>query len=377
MKIAIVGPTHPFRGGIAHHTTMLARHLRARHDVLFLAFRRQYPMWLYPAATDRDPSAKPLAEPGVAHALDSMNPLTWLDVARRVRRFGADAVVIPWWVAFWAPQMSTIARLSRLGRATRVVFICHNVVEHEPSAVRLALTRLTLRAGDRFVVHSEEDRRNLERLVPGARVVQAVLPSFGEVAGTAPPREEARERLGIDRDEEVVLFFGFVRPYKGLRHLLEAMPRVLERRPVRLVVAGEFWHDRQDYFDLIARLRIADRVTVLDRYAPNEEVADLFAAADLVAQPYETATQSAVTQIAFDVGRPVLVTADGGLPEAVRHGETGYVVPPASPEAIADAIHDFFEHDRAASMEAAIARDRDRFSWDRFVEVIEQAAGGR
>jgi len=287
---------------------------------------------------------------------------------RGVRRFAPEALVIPWWVAFWAPQMSTIARLA--GKA-HVVFICHNVVEHEPSRLRLALTRFALGSGDRFIVHSDEDKRNLERLVPGARVVRAALPSFGEVAGTPPPRDEARDRLGIGRDEDVVLFFGFVRPYKGLRHLVEAMPRVLAERPVRLVVAGEFWHDRQEYFDRIAELRIGDRVTILDRYAPNEEVADLFAAADLVAQPYETATQSAVTQIAFDLGRPVLVTSVGGLPESVRHGETGYVVPPSDPSAIADAILDFFENDRGPAMEAAVARDRDRFSWASFVEVME------
>lgn len=377
MKIALVGPTYPFRGGIAHHTTLLYRHLRERHEVRFFAFRRQYPMWLYPAATDRDPSARPLAEPGVEHVLDSMNPLTWLDVARRVRAFAPDALVIPWWVAFWAPQMSTIARLASAGGKTNVVFICHNVIEHEPSRARLALTRATLASGDRFVVHSDEDRRNLLDLVPGAHVERAFLPSFGGIAGAPPSRDDARARLGIGSDEEVLLFFGFVRPYKGLRHLIEAMPRILERRHVRLVVAGEFWHDRQNYFDRIAALDIGERLTILDRYAPNEEVADLFAAADLVVQPYETATQSAVTQIAFDMGRPVLVTDVGGLPETVRHGVTGYVVAPSDPEAIATAVIDFFDNDRGAEMEAAVALERDRFSWPRFVDVLEAVIRGR
>lgn len=377
MRIAIVGPTHPFRGGIAHHTTLLYRHLRERHDVRFLAFKRQYPMWLYPAATDRDPSARPLVEPGVEHVLDSMNPLTWLTTARRIRAFSPDALVLPWWVAFWAPQMATVTRLAGpRGRPTRI-FICHNVVEHEPSAIRLALTRFTLRGGDSFVVHSDEDRTNLERLVPGARVVRAAMPSFGQVAGAAVPRADARARLGIAGDEEIMLFFGFVRPYKGLRHLLEAMPRILERRAVRLIVAGEFWHDRQEYFDRIDALGVTDRITIVDRYVANEEIADLFAAADLVVQPYVTATQSAVTQIAFDAGRPVLVTAVGGLPETVRHLETGYVVAPEDPEAIARAVVDFFENARGPAMEAAIAGDRERFSWPAFVEVVESLAADR
>jgi glycosyltransferase involved in cell wall biosynthesis len=373
VKIAIIGPTHPFRGGIAHHTTLLYRHLRDRHDVRFYAFRRQYPMWLYPAATDRDPSARPLAEPGVEHALDSVNPLTWVGVARSVRRFDPDAVILPWWVAFWAPQFWTITRLATLGRRARVVFICHNVVEHEPSRLRLALTRAVLSGGDRFIVHSEEDRRNLERLVPGAAVTRALLPSFGTVAGQAPPRAVARERLGLPGDARVLLFFGFVRPYKGLRHLVEAMPRIVEATGARLVIAGEFWHDRQDYLDRIEALGLREHVTVLDRYLPNEEVAELFAAADLVVQPYETATQSAVTQIAFDLGRPVLVTSVGGLPEIVRHGETGYVVPPADPAAIAEAVTDFFANARGPAMETAAAGDRDRFSWPRFVDVVEEA----
>jgi len=372
MKLDLVGPTYPFRGGISHHTTLLYRHLRVRHDVRFFAFSRQYPMWLYPAATDRDPSANPLDEPGVERAVDSMNPWTWLSVARRIRVAEPDALVMPWWVAFWAPQMTTIGRIVRGNGRTKVLFICHNVIEHEPSPLRRALTKLALSGGDRFVVHSEEDRANLEQLVPGARVARTVLPSFGEVAAGRPSRADARARLGLRDDEEVVLFFGFVRPYKGLRQLIEAMPRVLARRPVRLVVAGEFWHDRQTYFDRIADLDIGSSVTIRDRYATNEEVSDLFAAADLVAQPYETATQSAVTQIAFDVGRPVLVTAVGGLPESVRHGITGYVVPPSNPDAIADAVLDFFESERAAPMTASIEAERGRFSWDRVVETIEE-----
>jgi glycosyltransferase involved in cell wall biosynthesis len=371
VKIAIIGPTHPFRGGIAHHTTLLYRHLHARHDVRFFAFRRQYPMWIYPAATDRDPSARPLAEPGVDYALDSLNPLTWINVALRIRRFDPQAIILPWWVAFWAPQFWTITRLAKFGRRARVLFICHNVIEHEPSRLRLALTRAVLRGGDRFVVHSEEDQRNLERLVPGAAVTRALLPSFGSVAGEPQPRASARARLGIPGDARVLLFFGFVRPYKGLRHLLEAMPRIQAWGPVRLIVAGEFWRDRQEYFDRIDALGLGERVTVLDRYTPNEEVADLFAAADLVVQPYETATQSAVTQISFDLGRPVLVTSVGGLPEIVRDGETGYVVPPADPAAIASAVVDFFANARGPAMEAAVVSDRDRFSWSRFVEVVE------
>lgn len=372
-KLAIVGPTHPFRGGIAHHTTLLYRHLRERHSMRFIAFRRQYPMWIYPAATDRDPSAKPLVEPDVDCMLDSMNPLTWIGAGRRLRAFAPHAVIIPWWVAFWAPTMWTVAKLARRGGRTRIVFLCHNVVEHESSAPRRLLTQAALRTGDRFVVHSDEDLENLAKLVPGRPITRAALPSFGAVAPERPSREEARRQLGLDIDVPTLLFFGFVRPYKGLRHVLDAMPAILARRPVRLVIAGEFWRDRQEYLDQIGRLGLRDAVTVIDRYVANEEVGRLFAAADLVVQPYETATQSAVTQIAFDSGRPVVVTSVGGLPETVRHGETGYVVAPFDPPAIADAVADFFDNDRAAAMEAAIAEDSERFAWPRYIERIEES----
>jgi glycosyltransferase involved in cell wall biosynthesis len=372
-KIAIVGPAHPFRGGIAHHTTLLFRHLRERHDARLYAFRRQYPLWLYPAATDRDPSAKPLVESDVEHLLDSLNPLSWIRVASRILAFSPDALVIPWWVSFWAPQMATISRLARRGGRTRIVYLCHNVVEHESSAIRRLATRAALSSGDRFVVHSDEDRENLERIIPGCRVLRAVLPTLGEIAGERRDRTVARESLGLETDTPTLLFFGFVRPYKGLRHLLEAMPAILSHRKVRLVVAGEFWHDRQDYIDLIGRLGIRDSITLIDRYVPNEDIGSLFAAADLVVQPYETATQSGVTQIAFDAGRPVVVTRVGGLAETVRHGETGYVVPPFDPRAIAEAIADFFDRHRAATMAAAIEADLQRFSWPRYIEVIEQS----
>lgn len=373
LKIAILGPTHPFRGGIAHHTTMLYRQLRERHDVRMIGFRRQYPMWLYPAASDRDPSEKPFTADGVERVLDSLNPLTWLQVVRQVRRFDPDALVIPWWVAFWALPMGTISRLARRNRRTRVVFICHNVVEHESSRLRQLATRFALSGGDRFVVHSDEDRDNLLALIPRAQVVRAELPSFGAIATERPSRDAARTRLGLDPAEPILLFFGFVRPYKGLRHALDALPQILARFPVRLIVAGEFWRDRDSYLAQIARLGIAGQVVLLDRYVANEQVPDLFAAADLVVQPYETATQSAVTQIAFDAGRPVVVTSVGGLPETVRHGGTGYVVPPRDSVAIAGAVVDFFENARAESMQAEILREADRFSWPRFTAVLEKA----
>jgi glycosyltransferase involved in cell wall biosynthesis len=313
-----------------------------------------------------------LQEPGVEHALDSMNPATWFLVARRLRQLRIEWLILPWWVSFWAPQYWTLARLHRYHGACTLL-ICHNVEEHESSGIRRFASRAVFRAAHRFLVHSCDDADNLRRMVPGARVTTAFLPSLSGLAGAAPDRTEARRMLGLGPGGAVLLFFGFVRPYKGLRHLLDAMPGILTRHSVRLLVAGEFWHDRPAYLEQIKRLGITDQVILLDRYVPNEEVARLFAAADLVVQPYDAATQSGVTQLAFSLGRPVLVTSVGGLPESVDHGTTGYVVPPGDASAIAAAVDDFLSRDRGPAMEAQIINQQQRFSWDGYIARLEEA----
>lgn len=367
-----MGPTHPFRGGVAHHTTLLYRHLAARHDVAFYAFRRQYPSWLFPGRSDRDPSGRALRAARAQHVLDSLNPATWLDVARRIRRHRPDLVILPWWTSFWTPQFWTIARRARALPGTRVLFVCHNVVDHEARPFSRLCSRLVLSLGDRHLVHSAEDAERLRALVPGARIVRGFHPVYDFARGGLVPQAEARARLGVDGD--TILFFGFVRPYKGLHHLLAAMPRVLASRKVTLLVAGEVWGGREPLERDIERLGLRDAVRCVDRYVPNEEVGLYFSAADLVVLPYLAGTASGVVQMAYGLDRPVVATRVGALTEVVEDGITGYLVEPGRPDALADRIVRFFEEGRADEFAANVRRHRERFSWDRLVDLVEDAA---
>lgn len=370
MRICLVGPSYPFRGGLAHHTTLLYRHLRARHQVSFYAFKRQYPAWLFPGTTDRDQSEAPLQESGVLTILDSMNPLTWVNVSRRIIHSRADLVIIPWWTFFWAPQFWTIATLVKRYSAAKLLFICHNVVDHEVHGYNRLCSRAVLRKGDYWFVHSAQDGTRLQELLPWAPVTQAFHPLYDAFQDGAPSHLEARRRLGLHG--ETILFFGFVRPYKGLDDLLRAMPLITQHRPITLLVVGEFWEGREAFRRQLAELKLEEAVRVVDRYVPNEEVGLYFSAADLVVLPYVSGTGSGIAQIAYAFEKPLVATRVGSLADVVGDGETGYLVSPGAPGELAEAVLRFFAEERGAEFTANIRRSKDRFSWDRLVQLIEE-----
>jgi len=368
-RICMIGPSYPFRGGIAHYTTLLYRALRERHDVKFYAFKRQYPLWLYPGRTDRDPSSLAIKEDSVECVLDSLNPFTWWQVAQRIRHDSPDLLIIPWWVTFWTLQFWSVIRLVRRSCATKILFICHNVVAHEARAWDRLCTKLVLRNGDCFIVHSDEDLHNLKEMLPQANARKVFHPTYDVFGRERLSQSEAQKRLGISG--RTLLFFGFVRPYKGLEYLLDAMPAIVDNTGARLLVAGEFWRDKQRYVEQICALGIEDHVTLVDRYIANEEVGVYFSAADAVVLPYITATQTGIVQIAYAFGKPAIVTNVGGLPEAVEDGKTGFVVAPEDSQAIARAVLSFYESSQHAEFARNIACRRLQFSWNRIVEVID------
>jgi glycosyltransferase involved in cell wall biosynthesis len=338
MRIALIGPTHPYRGGVSQHTTLLCRHLRRSHEVDFISFRRQYPQWLFPGKTDKDPSRSPDIEP-CARLLDAADPSTWEPAARRAAGFRPDALVLVWWVPFFAPAWWFIVRKVRARLRVPVIFICHNVLPHETNAWMARIVRSALGLADGFVVHSEADRGRLLGLRPGAPVIRCPIaphPSLPPFRGT---RRAARAELGIGGRSPVFLFFGFVRPYKGLDLLLDAMTLVTARRPgAALLVVGEFWEPVEKTRRRIRELNLGDSVRIVDRYVGNEEVGVYFAACDAVVLPYRSATQSGVPQMAASLGRPAVVTDVGGLAENVRRTGMGRVVPPGDPAALARAM---------------------------------------
>lgn len=371
-QICMVGPSYPFRGGISHYTTLLYRALKEKHDVRFFAFKRQYPKWLFPGKTDKDLSNVAIKENGVENILDSLNPWTWLKVARSIRRQNPELVIFPWWTSFWTAPFWTITTLSKVFSNIRVLFLCHNVIEHESNTFRKMCTRWILKNGDFFIVHSGNDKDNLLKMFPYARVRQSFHPIYDMFNYGSFDVQGERRRLGLSGN--IVLFFGFIREYKGLEYLFRAMPQVVENISANVLVVGEFWHNKEKYLQLIEELEIKKHVTIIDEYVPNEEVGKYFSAADLVVQPYVSATGSGIIQIAFGFHKPVIATRVGCLPEVVEDGKTGYLISPKSSSEIASAIVKFFQEKKAKEFSENVKRENYRFSWDRMVDVIEELA---
>jgi glycosyltransferase involved in cell wall biosynthesis len=369
LKLALVGPVYPYRGGIAHYTTMLYRELVAcGNQASLYSFKRQYPRRLFPGPTDRDPSQQRL-DVECKYMLDSLNPFTWWTTAQAIRVQQPDVLLLQWWVPFFAPIWMVLAWAAhRFGIKT--VFICHNVLPHEQRPLDKMLARWTLGLGDGFIVPSQDEREHLLALLPDRRVEIAPHPIYDMFAEQAMPRGEARKQLGLPQDAPVLLFFGFVREYKGLRYLLEAMPEILaELSDVRLLVVGEFWQGKQPYLDQIARLGIEQNVVIVDQYVPNEQVPLYFSAADVVVLPYTDVTQSGVVQLAFGFGVPVITTRVGGLPDVVADGKTGYLVDPGDVSGLSRAIVGFFRQDRAASFRIAIEQGWAQCGWGKVVDM--------
>ena len=335
MKLVLVGPVHPLRGGIAHYTALLARALTAQgHTVLVVSFRRLYPRWLYPGDSDRDPSAQPWRVEA-EYLLDTLWPPSWWQAAARIHRFGPDLVVLQWWTTFLAPAWWVLARqLRRAG--LRLAFLIHNVLPHEPRPGDAWLARRVLRLAQAFLVQSEAELTRLRVLLPEAQARVATLPVFGGFTDGAVPGEEARRRLGLPEAAGVILFFGIVRPYKGLGVLLEAMAQLHRGgQPAHLLVAGEFWEDQRSYAQTIERLGLEAFVHLTGRYVPNEEVGLYFSAADVFAAPYVGGTQSAAVKVALAFGLPVVTTRAADVA-----GQPGHrVVAPGDAGALADALH--------------------------------------
>ena len=346
-RIAVVGPVFPFRAGIAYCTTRLARELGA--DVI--SFKRQYPKRFYPGGDDIDPS---LPRADAAFILDVLNPLTWLRAARRLRQY--DAVIFVWWIWVWAlPYLTMIALLKK---RTRIILQCHNIGDKEPAWWKSILTNRVLRRGSVLVVHAESELQDAVRRAAGRRVVKAHLPVH-ELGGAIPSEHEAKSKLHL-HGRNVALFFGHIRPFKGLDIALAAWPKL--KTDVVLLVAGEAWWGNRPP---------ATHNVVYDlRFIPDSEIATYFAACDVVLAPYRIEAQSGVALTAFHFARPVIASRVGGLPEIVRDGVNGYLVPTEDPDALANAVDRFFTGADRAAMERAASDAAKENSWEDYARVF-------
>ncbi len=369
MRIAVLGPVHPYRGGIAHYTARLCQELSAQgHEVLVVNLTRQYPSALFPGSTQEDSSKQTFDVPS-ERLVDSMNPLSWRKAAKRIAEFGAQTLIVQWWHPYFAAAFGAVAYQAR-ARGTQVVFVCHNVLPHESSPVDKVLAGAAYRSAHRFVVHADTEEERLGELLRDPFVSVHPHPVYDLFETDEPiDRNVARRDLELDSDR-VILFFGLIRKYKGLDLLLEAMPRIIAETGAHLWIAGECYDELSDYQNQIVRLGIAPHVTLDARYVANEEVPTIMAASDVVVLPYRHATQSGIAQVAYACGRPVITTAVGGLPDVVWDEETGLLVPPEDPDAIADAVARFYSDNLAAPLEAGVKRRVAQLSWAGLVDAV-------
>ena len=373
MKIALVGPTYPFRGGISHYTTLLYMNLQKRHDVQFYTFSRSYPKLFYPGDASSDESRVKFMVADTIAIIDWANPFSWIKTGLLVARWSPYVIIFPWWMWGWAIPFWTIAKTVSFTKNAKILFLCHNVIEHETAVWKTFFSRLALSAGDFYIVHSQSDYRDLKKIFPDAQIKMNFHPTYEIFCQKSMSKEEAKIKLKIDRKfKKIILFFGIVRPYKGLNYLIDAMPQILSEIPdVCLIIAGEFWQDGEKYLTRIEDLKLADNVMIFNKYIPNEEVGIYFSAADVVVLPYISGTGSGIVQIAFGFDKPVIATSVGCLPEVVDDGKTGYLVEPMDSKAIADAVASFYKEGREAAFVNNITKEKEKFSWDRMVETIE------
>ena len=382
MKFHLVGPYYPLRGGIAQYIALLGRRMEEEgHQVKMLAFRKQFPKFLFPGRTQTETSTQLIRLEAEA-VFVPWNPFSWFKTYLAVRRDAPDALIFKYWMPFFAPGYAAVCWLVRFFTRTKLLFILDNVIPHERRPVDRFLTRLAFRWVDGFIIQSEAVRKDLEAWFPEAknrRMAFVPHPVYDCYDAPGLNREEARARIGVPQQERLILFFGLVRHYKGLDTLLEAMPAIRAgmKDLIHLLIAGEFYEPEENYRVLIRKLDLQKSVTIVNRYIPNEEVGIYFRAADLLVLPYRSATQSGILQIAQHFGTSVISTTVGGLPEAagINGGEgavlsTDRLVPPENPQALADAVIRFFSlyQNQQNHQERSFTEARE--TWNRLIQAL-------
>jgi len=372
MNIIMIGPVYPYRGGIAHYTSLMIQELQKKHNGTMVSYKLQYPRILYPRGTQKDYENRAFQIEPTHYLVNTICPFSWFKTACFIKSQRPDLVIVQWWHPFFAPAYWSI--LGFIKKYCKIIFLCHNVFPHEKFPMQKFLTRMTLYRGNAFIVHSKLDEQDLLSLNPAAKYIRTVLPTYKAFNQTNIDKAEACRKLGLDNGEKILLFFGFVREYKGVKHLLDAMPQIAKSLPdCKLLIVGDILeNEKDDYAQHVENTGCRENIIVVNGYVPDSEVENYFVASDLVVLPYESATQSGIVQIAYGFGKPVVATNVGGLPEVVLDNETGYIVPPFKSKELADAIVRFFAEHKAEEFHKNIEREAYKFSWERMCDIVEE-----
>jgi len=367
-KIIIIGPAFAYRGGIANFNNSLAVEYKSQGaDVKIYSFSLQYPSFLFPGKTQYEEGEGP-KDIEIIPIVNSINPFNWFKVASRIKKENPDYVIIRYWLPFMAPCLGTIAKLIR--KTTKVFAITDNVIPHEKRIGDSFLTRYFVKSSDAFLTLSSSVLDDLKQFTDTKEKIfipHPIYDSFGDIV----EKSTAKEKLGLEVNGKYLLFFGFVRKYKGLDIMLEVMAdKRIQDLGVKLIVAGEFYDNKEEYISQINSLNISDYVILRSDFIPEDQVKDYFCASDMITQTYRTATQSGVTQIAYHFERPMLVTNVGGLAEIVPHNKVGYVCD-INTKQIADYIVEFYTENKEKEFSDNTKEEKKRFTWKVLVEGID------
>lgn len=367
-KIFIIGPAYPLRGGLATFDELFCDAFNKQgHQCEIISYSLQYPNFLFPGSTQFDTSGNAPKHIKIHTLINSVNPLSWIKTARFIKKQKPDFIVFRFWIPFMGPALGSIARLVRKS-GVKVLAITDNVIPHETRPGDVTFAKYFINGCDGFVTMSKAVMKDLEKFTTTSckkYLLHPLYTSFGEKIN----KHEARKALNIPQDKQIVLFFGLIRKYKGLDMLLDAMNEIKSNPNIVLVIAGEFYEDKQPYLDLIEKYQIQNQVILHAKFIANEDVKLYFSATDLVALPYRSATQSGVTQVSFHFEVPTLVTNVGGLGEIIPDKVAGYVVD-SNGKAIAVGIKDYFENNRMHSFTEGMIKEKQKYDWKIFVDEV-------
>ena len=370
MKIIIVGPAHPYRGGIAAFTDRLAAEFVAEDvDIELYTFTLQYPSFLFPGKTQYSDAPAP-EKIKIYRKINSINPLTWIKTAKEIKAKNPDVVIFAYWMSFFAPCYAKMAKIIKKNKHSRCIGLVHNMLPHEKSLLDILFSPRFVKSMDAFAALSKSVLQDIADLDKNNKPKLFSPHPLYDHYGDREDKLMAMSSLYLDTNYNYLLFFGLIREYKGLDLLLKAMAdERIDNYPLKLVIAGEFYDKKEPYLQMIDNLNIKDKVIICDKYIPDEEVKNFFNLADMVVQPYKSATQSGVTQVAYHFEKPILVTDVGGLREIVPDGKVGYVVEP-QPAKIADAICDFYDNEREEFFENNIIEEKKKYEWSKMTATI-------